>query len=307
VTLPRCFVAHARRVPNPVVSDFTEPRATTSGGGDRGPADEITYTRQTDSLAKLQPMVPTLPLKVPPQRYRGSGFPPYVRRLLKWRQMDLEYTAWQAWLMCVNPRLVYRHTTYRKQTKNRWARDDPAFVVLTGLLVCFVTLLYCAFYSHALAQTGYVTLCAVLVDYVTLGALVATANWFLANRFLRARSANHSHAVEQRVEWLFAFDIHVNAFFPTCITLYLVQLVLSPLLLTTGLLPRIASCALYCGSLCYYHYCTFLGYAALPFLDRTTVFLYPAYLTTALTPIAIFAGFNPTRFVLSIYFHDILG
>lgn len=29
----------------------------------------------------------------------------------------------------------YRHTSYQKQTKNQWARDDPAFlIVLCGLL-----------------------------------------------------------------------------------------------------------------------------------------------------------------------------
>jgi len=246
------------------------------------------------------------PLKVEPQRYRGSGFPPYVRRLLKWRQMDLEYTAWQAYLMCTNPRVVYRHTTYRKQTKNRWARDDPAFVVITGALVALVALLYCAFYSHSAANTAYVVACAVLVDYVALGALVATACWFLANRFLRA-DAGHSHAVEQRVEWLYAFDIHVNAFFPLFLSLYVAQLVLSPLLLQTGFLPRLMSCALYCGALSYYHYCAFAGYAALPFLENTTAFLYPAYATMGLTPVALLCGFNPTRFVLSIYFHDVLG
>jgi len=246
------------------------------------------------------------PLKVEPQRYRGSGFPPYVRRLLKWKQMDLEYTAWQAYLMCTNPRVVYRHTTYRKQTKNRWARDDPAFVVITGLLVGLVSLLYCAFYSHSITQTLYVVGCAVLVDYVGLGVFIATSCWFLANRFLRA-SAGHSHAVEQRVEWLYAFDIHVNAFFPLFLVLYFGQLVLSPLLLTDGFVARLLSCLLYCGTLTYYHYCAFVGYNALPFLDRTTVFLYPAYVTIGLTPILLLLGFNPTRFVLSIYFHDVLG
>lgn len=246
------------------------------------------------------------PLKVEPQRYRGSGFPPYVRRLLKWRQMDLEYTAWQAYLMCTNPRVVYRHTTYRKQTKNRWARDDPAFVVITGALVALVALLYCAFYSHSAANTAYVVACAVLVDYVGLGALIATTCWFLANRFLRA-DAGHSHAVEQRVEWLYAFDIHVNAFFPLFLSLYVVQLVLSPLLLQSGFVPRLLSNALYCGALSYYHYCAFAGYAALPFLENTTAFLYPAYATMGLTPVALLCGFNPTRFVLSIYFHDVLG
>ena len=45
----------------------------------------------------------------------------------------------------------------------------------------------------------------------------------------------------------------------------------------------------------------------MPFLENTTAFLYPAYATMGLTPVALLCGFNPTRFVLSIYFHDVLG
>ena len=40
--------------------------------------------------------------------------------------------------------------------------------------------------------------------------------------------------MEQRVEWLYAFDIHCNSFFPLFIMLYVVQLVLSPILLANG-------------------------------------------------------------------------
>ena len=40
-------------------------------------------------------------------------------------------------------RCRYRHTAYHKQTKNQWARDDPAFVVLTSLLVAIAATAYC--------------------------------------------------------------------------------------------------------------------------------------------------------------------
>jgi hypothetical protein len=29
--------------------------------------------------------------------------------------MDLEYTFWQMYLLCTNPKVVYRHTMYRKR------------------------------------------------------------------------------------------------------------------------------------------------------------------------------------------------
>jgi len=41
-----------------------------------------------------------------------------------------------------NPRR-YRHTSYHKQTKNQWARDDPAFVIICSLLVAAAATAYC--------------------------------------------------------------------------------------------------------------------------------------------------------------------
>ena len=32
--------------------------------------------------------------------------------------------------LCLDPKRVYKNTSYHKQTKNQWARDDPAFIVL---------------------------------------------------------------------------------------------------------------------------------------------------------------------------------
>ena len=47
---------------------------------------------------------------------------------------------------------------------------------------------------------------------------------------------------------------------------------------------------------------TFLGYSALPFLEHTEVFLWPVALLFAYLPLALLAGFNPSRFVLNMYF-----
>ena len=37
----------------------------------------------------------------------------------------------------------YRHTSYHKQTKNQWARDDPAFVIATCGLLTVASAAYC--------------------------------------------------------------------------------------------------------------------------------------------------------------------
>jgi len=228
--------------------------------------------------------------------------PPYLRRVVKWRQMDIELTCWQMLHLCIAPKLVYRHTTYHKQTKNQWARDDPAFVVLTSLLVAAASLAYAVTYGSSAARAALTVTSAVLVDFLGLGAALATACWLLANRYLRVPGPSHAHAVEQSVEWLYAFDVHCNSYFPLFVALYVLQFFLSPLLLAPGAVPAALSVALYAAALSYYHYTQFLGYAALPFLQHTQLFLYPIAAIGLATPLALLAGFNPTRFVLGIYF-----
>mmetsp|Transcript_6674 Transcript_6674/g.16990 ORF Transcript_6674/g.16990 Transcript_6674/m.16990 type:complete len:94 (-) Transcript_6674:68-349(-) len=93
--------------------------------------------------------------------------------------------------------------------------------------------------------------------------------------------------------------MHVS--FSSFITAVL-QFLISPLLLSSSFISSLASNLLYAVSLSYYHYMNFLGYSALPFLERTEFFLYPIGLIVAALPIAIVFRFNPSVFVLGIYF-----
>ncbi|CAN6544380.1 unnamed protein product [Malus baccata var. baccata] len=193
----------------------------------------------------------------------------YLRRIIKWQQMDIEYTFWQMLHLCTSPKVVYQHTKYHKQTKNQWARDDPAFVVICSLLLAVATLAYCA---------------AVLT-----------------NSYLREEAPN-SHVVEQRVEWLYAFDVHCNSFFPMFVLLYVIHYFLSPILVAHGFIPVLLSNLIFMVATSYYHYLNFLGYDVLPFLERTTFFLYPISVVIVLSPILILSGFNPSRYFMNMYF-----
>lgn len=52
------------------------------------------------------------------------------------------YTLWTMLQLCISPKTAYRHASYHKQTKNHWARDDPAFVVLCAALVAATATAY---------------------------------------------------------------------------------------------------------------------------------------------------------------------
>lgn len=86
----------------------------------------------------------------------------YLRRMLKFDQMDFEFAFWQMIYLFIAPQKVYRNFQYRKrkyyyillivvskynfinknvpidisETKSQFARDDPAFLVLFAAWLC---------------------------------------------------------------------------------------------------------------------------------------------------------------------------
>ncbi|GAY66609.1 hypothetical protein CUMW_250140 [Citrus unshiu] len=199
-------------------------------------------------------------------------FPQYLRRIIKWQQMDIEYTFWQMLHLCTSPKVVYQHTKYHKQTKNQWARDDPAFVVICSLLLSVATIAYCAAYDHSATHAIFVVISVLLFHFLITGAMLATFCWFLTNSYLREDSPNIIHYF------------------------------LSPLLMVHGFIPVLLSNLLFMAAASYYHYLNFLGYDVLPFLERTTFFLYPIGVCIVLSPILILSGFNPSRYFMNMYF-----
>ncbi|KAF9675861.1 hypothetical protein SADUNF_Sadunf09G0077500 [Salix dunnii] len=277
-------------------------------------------------------------------RANSSTFPHYLRRIIKWQQMDIEYTFWQMLNLCTSPKVVYQHTKYHKQTKNQWARDDPAFIVICSLLLVVAALAYCAAYDHSAGH-------AVFVELV----------------WLHFVGKNHCpHESNMMLILLYAFDVHCNSFFPMFVMLYVIHYFLSPLLVAHGFMPALLSNLLFMVAASYYHYLNFLGYdghlpildlslrrtvltwsewsprwkppccsarvlcALLPFLERTTFFLYPIGVVFVLSPICkllntisdftfvsgcfvyqplssfnfavVLSGFNPSRYFMNVYF-----
>ncbi|KAG5625209.1 hypothetical protein H5410_010427 [Solanum commersonii] len=249
----------------------------------------------------------------------NSVLPQYLRKIIKWQQMDIEYTFWQMLHLCTSPKVVYQHTKYHKQTKNQWARDDPAFIVICTLLLVIATLAYCAaiafsFYTHR--------------SY--FGNMLLVPNQQLPSRGSSKQSCRgtagrmassepfHNNILysvyffllmlnfETGYLGLYAFDVHCNSFFPMFVLLYVIHYFLSPLLVAHGFIPVLLSNLLFMVAASYYHYLNFLGYDVLPFLERTTFFLYPIGIVIVLSPIFILIGFNPSRHFMNIYFSRVL-
>ncbi|XP_046853488.1 protein unc-50 homolog [Xenia sp. Carnegie-2017] len=222
----------------------------------------------------------------------------YFRRIFKYRQMDFEFALWQMLYLFISPSKVYRNFEYHKHTKHQWARDDPAFLVILSIWLS----VSCIGFSIVL-QLGFFafirfTLWVVFMEFVGVGLLVATILWFISNKYLRTRNAESK---KQFVEWGYAFDVHLNAFFPLLVILHVIQLFFVKFLDHNHGFTILLCNTLWLVAFVYYGYITFLGYSALPFLQKTVVLLYPVPLLLVLYILTIVYSCNIGHEVLDFY------
>eukprot|EP00656_Telonema_subtile_P027878 TRINITY_DN3005_c0_g1_i3.p1 TRINITY_DN3005_c0_g1~~TRINITY_DN3005_c0_g1_i3.p1 ORF type:complete len:247 (+),score=38.48 TRINITY_DN3005_c0_g1_i3:92-832(+) len=231
----------------------------------------------------------------------GTGLNDYFRRIVHYRQMDFEYTFWQMFNLMYDPSVVFRMVKYHKQTKNQWARDDPAFVVVLVFFMAVSSLAFSvAFEVPGISTVLRIMVGSILVDFLGFGVLMATAGWWIANKYLKEGPGVHS--VDQDVEWLFAFDIHCNAYMPPFLILYVLQYFAIPILLQPTIFACILANTAYAGAVIYYHYIFFLGYNSLPFLKNQTIFLLPVGVILVIYLISLALRWNIAIFALNWYF-----
>lgn len=118
--------------------------------------------------------------------------------------MDFEFAMWQAVYLLVNPQQVYRNFAYRKQTKNQYARDDPAFLVLISIILTFTAggletgnserelILVCFGIVMGLGMKDILELIlwVIIVDFIISGVLIASAMFYFCNQVRQIKLNN---------------------------------------------------------------------------------------------------------------------
>lgn len=246
----------------------------------------------------------------------------YLSRLVDFQQMDIQSALDQMLTLIsqpLNPQKVYKMSYYRKQTKNHWYRDDPAFLFVQILLLIVSSIAYCvAFRIDSLFSSSInFILENVIVNWFFTGVIISSVSRAIANQYLisssnmNTSSSNSSSSAQiiksQKVEWLYAFDIHCNAFFPFFVLVYGVQFFLLPIILRSNIFALILSNTLYAVAFSWYFYVTHLGYRSLPFLQNTEYFLFPIVLVIAVYVLNFIGypfglGWNASRLMTFIYF-----
>mmetsp|Transcript_10534 Transcript_10534/g.19663 ORF Transcript_10534/g.19663 Transcript_10534/m.19663 type:complete len:416 (+) Transcript_10534:119-1366(+) len=295
----------------------------------------------------------------------------YLQRIMDISQMDIQSAMDQMKSLLVPYKInsVFKMAYYRKQTKNHWARDDPAFVFLQIVLLATASLAYAiAFRSDSLvANFLYFSFHSIFINYFLLGLALSSLARYLANQYLNQTNVmsgsgsasggnssavsigigsgdgdhqggniansssssgtnnitNHNstttmmssrrrtpYHVRQSVEFMYAFDVHCNAFFVLFVFIYGLQFFLLPIVLGKGFFSFLVSNVLYSVAFFGYFYVTHLGYRALPFLYNTEVFLFPLAVVVFVFVLNLIGyplgfGWNASRIMAHLYFERV--
>ncbi|KAJ2637624.1 hypothetical protein GGF40_002233 [Coemansia sp. RSA 1286] len=220
------------------------------------------------------------------------------RRLFHWRQLDFEFASWQMLYLLVSPKRVYRNIYYHKQTKNQWARDDPAFIILQVAGILVVAAAYSVVYGVGIHGFVKALVQLLLVNYFIIGMLMASVTWYVANRFLRHQNV---HVADQQVEWMYAFDVHCNSFFTFYVFAYVLQFFFLPVLMRTSWMSLFLGNSLFALAGSAYVFTTYLGFHAMPFLHHQEAFLYTIPVIAIVYLVSLF-GFNISHHLIDFYF-----
>jgi len=259
----------------------------------------------TGSIGSFGSVTQTVPSS-PTQRSRMTASAKrhkYLRRILKFRQMDFEYAFWQMIYLFIAPQKVYRNHAYRKQTKDQWARDDPAFLVLLSFWLLASSIGFAFVLGLGFFSFFKFLFWVIFVDCIGVGLVIASIFWFVSNRHLILQPPRG-----QDVEWGYCFDVHLNAFFPLLMILHVIQL---PFLTTfidrDWFFSRLFGNTLWLIAISYYIYITFLGYSSLPFLKKTQVLLYPLTVVFLLYFLSIIIGWNFSSGLCRFYHYRVFS
>lgn len=104
-------------------------------------------------------------------------------------------------------------------------------------------------------QSVFFLLYVIFVDCLLAGLIAASIFWIFTNKYLVANQNDGD------IEWGYAFDVHLNAFFPPLIILHFIQLFFYKSLISQEwFISRFLGNTFWLMALTYYIYITFLGY-----------------------------------------------
>ncbi|KAG8586799.1 hypothetical protein GDO81_005484 [Engystomops pustulosus] len=131
------------------------------------------------------------------------------------------------------------------------------FSVFFFCLCTVSTLMFGFVLQMGFVETLKLLLWIVFIDCIGVGLLIATSMWFISNKYLVKHQGR-----DYDVEWGYAFDVHLNAFYPLLVILHFIQLFfIKYVVLSDWFIGYFVGNTFWLIAIGYYIYITFLGYS----------------------------------------------
>ena len=190
------------------------------------------------------------------------SFIDFMKKFYHFKQIDY-YFAYMNILYCFSPINLAEMAKTRKHLKNKYARDDPGFllIIIINLFIssiCFnITLDKFSFW-----KIFHIFFLQTFVMLILSGLIIALISKIFFDNYLTVSPS-------QSVEYTHAFDIHTNSF----VTFYFFSIIINYFLLPicgkdNKFFQIFISNVLFFYGILYYFYVSYVEYFSLPFIKK---------------------------------------
>ena len=93
-----------------------------------------------------------------------------LRRVCSPHLLDFEIASWLVTQFLFHPRSAHRYVSYQRQSRHKWARDDPAFILVGSYIQFAMSTAWCLAFGHGVWGSFLTVISSVVVDYLVAGA-----------------------------------------------------------------------------------------------------------------------------------------
>ena len=190
------------------------------------------------------------------------SFIDFMKKFYHFKQIDY-YFAYMNILYCFSPINLAEMAKTRKHLKNKYARDDPGFllIIIINLFIssiCFnITLDKFSFW-----KIFHIFFLQTFVMLILSGLIIALISKIFFDNYLTVSPS-------QNIEYIHAFDIHTNSF----VTFYFFSIIINYFLLPicgkdNKFFQIFISNVLFFYGILYYFYVSYVEYFSLPFIKK---------------------------------------
>jgi hypothetical protein len=190
------------------------------------------------------------------------SFIDFMKKFYHFKQIDY-YFAYMNIIYCFSPINLAEMAKTRKHLKNKYARDDPGFLLILIINLFISSICFnLTFDKFSLFKIFHIFFLQTFVMLILSGLIIALISKIFFDNYLSASAS-------QSIEYTHAFDIHTNSF----VTFYFFSIIIPYFLLPicakdNKFFQIFISNVLFFYGVLYYFYVSYVEYFSLPFIKK---------------------------------------